>query len=194
MAVQAKEKDTSVLTYEDYMAEGEVFKRYDILDGVRIFMTNPTRRHQEILGNIFEHLRNYQRQNRIGKAYVSPCDILIARNPLRTRQPDLLFISHEQLVKCPDDLDPAPLEAAPELVVEILSASDTRRTRNAKIADYCAVGVRECWVVSPEAETVEVLRLSPDGPERMDIYGPGQTVRSVCLEGLEAPADSFFAV
>ncbi|HZP81167.1 MAG TPA: hypothetical protein VFB21_05995 [Chthonomonadaceae bacterium] len=33
------------------MAEGEINTRYDILDGVRIYMTNPTRRHQRILNN-----------------------------------------------------------------------------------------------------------------------------------------------
>ena len=39
---------TDRLTYEQYMAEPEIRRRYDILDGVRVFMTNPTIQHQKI--------------------------------------------------------------------------------------------------------------------------------------------------
>src|SRR5579871_6065224 len=106
---------SAILTYEQYLAEGEVPKRYDIVDGVRIYMVNPTRRHQRILGNIFERLRAYQRRSGRGEAILSPCDVLITRVPLRTRQPDVLFISVEQLQACGNDTDPAPLAAAPEL-------------------------------------------------------------------------------
>ena len=35
-----------LLTYEQYLVEPEIVARYDIIDGVRIFMANPTRRHQ----------------------------------------------------------------------------------------------------------------------------------------------------
>jgi Uma2 family endonuclease len=43
---------TERLTYEQYLAEPEIRRRYDIIDGVRVFMTNPTIQHQEIQGNV----------------------------------------------------------------------------------------------------------------------------------------------
>ncbi len=193
MAIAAKNLTPQTLTYEQYIAEGEIKKRYDIVDGVRIFMPNPTRRHQRIIGNVYTLLRDYERISGRGQALIAPCDVLIRRHPLRTRQPDALFISNEQLARCGEDSDPAPLEAAPELVVEILSPTETRRLRDAKIADYRAIGVQECWVVSPEAETVEVLRLTPEHAETVAVYSNSQTLRSALFPDLTAAVAGIFA-
>src|SRR5690348_6077789 len=46
MAIAAKTDSPERLTYEQYLAEGEINERYDILDGVRIFMPGPKWRHQ----------------------------------------------------------------------------------------------------------------------------------------------------
>jgi Uma2 family endonuclease len=193
MALTAPEAPPARMTYEDYMAEGEVFKRYDIIDGVRIFMTNPTRLHQDYLLNLGELLRQYQRLMKSGRTYIAPCDVLIRRDPLRTRQPDVLFISHEQPKKCAPRDNPTPLEATPELVIEILSPSETRRARLEKLRDYASIGVKECWIVSPQAETVEVLTLTGEGLERIGIYGAGQEVSSTSLPGLVVKVDDVFA-
>ncbi len=184
---------TPPLTYERYLEEGEVFRRYDIVDGERIFMTNPTRRHQRILLNIAKLLSRYEETYASGQVLLAPCDVLIRRHPLRTRQPDVLFISHAQLAKCGDASDPAPLEAAPELVIEILSPSDTRRAREGKIEDYGSIGVKECWVVSPEAETVEVLQFTSAGAETSAVYAGRQTLRSLCLPDLAIAVGDVFA-
>lgn len=65
-------EQTQYLTYEEYLAEGEVMKRYDILDGVRHFMTNPTGLHQKTLGNIYILLIRYQRESGAGEALIAP--------------------------------------------------------------------------------------------------------------------------
>lgn len=182
-----------LLTYEDYMSEGEVNQRYDIIDGVRIFMTQPTDRHQDIVLNIAELLRGYQRKARTGKAMIAPCDVQITINPLRTRQPDVLFISRERYgVRSADDAH--PFSPAPELVVEVLSPSDTRSVRLGKISDYCAVGVRECWLVSPQAETVEILRITRDGAEHTAFYGADQTLQSITFPDMTLALDDIFRI
>ena len=56
-----------------------------------------------------------------------------------------------------------PPEVAPDLVVEVLSPSNTRRDIQARLDDYRQVGALEFWLVSPDAKTVEVLRLSVSG-------------------------------
>jgi Uma2 family endonuclease len=192
MALPAVYLDKETLTYDDYMSEGEINLRYDIIDGERLYMTSPTDWHQDILGNIYEMLRAYQRQHHTGRATQAPRDILIARDPLRTRQPDVLFISRQRYGDRKLS-DPSPLSPAPELVVEILSPSESRNARAAKIADYCKVDVRECWMISPKAQTVEVLRLSPTGSETVDIYGRNKTVTSITFPDLSiAVADVFY--
>jgi Uma2 family endonuclease len=182
------------LTYEEYLAEGETNWRYDIIDGVRYDMPNPTRLHQRMLYKIANVLGDYEQATGRGEMILSPGGVLIQRVPLRTRQSDVLFISNEQLAKCADPSGPEPLAAAPELVVEILSPSETRGVRVAKIADYCAVGVKECWSVDPSARTITVLRLEATGAQPIASYSTGETLASVALPGLTMSVDTVFSV
>ena len=181
------------LTYDAYLREGEVHRRYDILDGVRQFMTNPTRLHQEILLSIANLLRGYSRTSRAGKAYIAPCDVLIHRFPLRTRQPDVLFISNERAAKNPPVTDPAPLDPAPELVVEIISPSGSVGVLAAKLADYQKVGVRECWIVEPERKTVELLSISDAGFDSAGIFLDSTRLISRVFPDLEIAVADVFA-
>src|SRR5581483_2795673 len=48
-----------ILTYEQYMAEEEICLRYDIIEGVRIYMPGPTWRHQRIADKITRNLLAY---------------------------------------------------------------------------------------------------------------------------------------
>ena len=160
------------LTYADYMCSPEERRRYEILDGEKIYMTNPTIRHQKVQQNLFVLLRSQLHTGLSGELLIAPIDVLIHRNPLQTRQPDILYISEERLGGRSFD-NPAPLEPAPELVVEILSRSDTRRVLRDKLTDYAYVDVLECWVVSPGEQTVEVIRLSANGAESSGMYSVG---------------------
>lgn len=187
------EAPTGLLTYEDYMAEDEDNRRYDIIDGVRHYQSGCSIQHQEVLMNIFEAMRAYQRQKGRGKAFIGPRDVLIRRSPFRIRQPDALFISRERYAgRSPQSVE--PLSPAPELALEVLSADETRRVLLDKISDYCIAGVQECWLVSPEGETVEVLRLTPDGPEREALHGLGETLQSLTFSDLTLALDDIFRI
>ena len=182
---------THRLTYDDYMCGLEEMRRYDILDGEKIYMPNPTIRHQDVQWNLCTLLRAWQRGGRPGKIVIAPCDVLIRRNPLRTRQPDILFISAHRFGDRSLD-SPAPLEPAPELVVEILSPSDTRRVLSGKLDDYRSVGVQECWVISPGEQTVEVLRLTPDGVESEGVFSAAQPAQSRIFPELTIDVPTIF--
>lgn len=190
---------TRPMTYEEYLASPEEMARYDILDGWKVYrlygeaqLTNPTIRHQRIQSRILRAFEAYEDTSKKGLAIASPCDVLIRRRPTRTRQPDVLFISHERLTGRSLD-DPAPLSPAPELVVEIVSPSDRPGVLAAKIANYQAVDVLEVWVVRTETRTVEVVRLSMDEIETVGAYGPGEVAVSVAFDGLTAVVDEVFA-
>lgn len=182
-----------LLTYEAYMAEEENNLRYDIIDGERIFMPGATDEHQDVVFNIAAPFNRYATETRRGRMRQAPRDVLITRIPLHTRQPDVYFISAERNAQNPTRRDPAPLDLAPELIVEVVSDSERDRILYAKIADYCAVGVREGWVVRPVPQTVEVLRLSVDGYESVRIYGAGETVQSITFPDLFVAVDAVFA-
>ncbi len=71
------------------------------------------------------------------------------------RIPDISFVSWDRL---PDRQVPRqPIPAlAPDLAVEVLSASNTREEMDEKLRDYFAAGVRLVWYVDPPAKTVTV--------------------------------------
>lgn len=182
-----------LLTYGDYLREGETNWRYDIIDGVRVNMPSPNPRHQRIAQKITRLLEDYETKSQRGFTLAAPCDVQITQVPLRTRQPDVFFVSHEHMRGLSLD-DPPPLAAVPELVVEVISDSDTRRVFGGKIADFCALGVNECWVVRPEIRAVEVLRLTQDGPETVATYSDDESVVSEVLPGLQVAVADIFSV
>ena len=105
----------------------------------------------------------------------------------------MLFVSYARLAQVGGRPAKGPLEAAPEIVVEIISDSETQRMLGDKLADYVHIGVDECWVVRPDDGTVEVLALTPGGARTVATYGDGQAVASVVFPGLVVPVAEVFA-
>ncbi len=188
------EAPAATLTYEAYMAEPEVQGRYDIVNGVRIIMPGATWRHQRIADSIGRALYAFEQRSGLGISVSAPYDVLIRRTPrIQTRQPDVLFVSFARLAQGGGIPEVGPLEVAPELVVEVVSNSETQRILGDKIADYISIGVNECWVVRPDARTVEVLALTPGGARTVATVGEGQAVASVVFPGLAVPIAEVFA-
>jgi Uma2 family endonuclease len=70
------------------------------------------------------------------------------------RGPDVSFVSRARLPNgLPDD--PVPL-LVPDLAVEVLSRSNTKKEMDRKLSDYLAAGVRLVWYVDIRTRTVAV--------------------------------------
>ena len=179
---------TGQLTYEEYLKTPEIKARFDIVDGVMTIAPTPTVAHQKVLGQLFLMLHQFVSEQQLGEVFFAPADVIIQREPLRTRQPDLLFVSNERANILGDQV-----EGAPDLVVEILSPSNTRSDLEAKLSDYATLGVSECWLVSPEARSVEVLGLTEGSWVRLGISGLGEQVRSQVLPELDLAVVHLFA-
>jgi Uma2 family endonuclease len=193
MAIAQTGRSSPALTYEDYVAEGEVAGQYDIVNGRRLFMPGPTLGHQRISKNLCSLLLRFEQESRACQMFYAPLDVLIRRFPLQTRQPDLLVIANERLAGSAAADDTRFLTVAPDLVVEILSNSDRKALINDKIADYAAVGVTECWIVRPDEQTVEVLARGLAGFEPVASYELGQDVQSIVFPELRIGVADVFA-
>jgi Uma2 family endonuclease len=197
MAIATQEAPSALLTYEDYLEafgkEAPSRQRYEILDGVPIMPPSPRYFHQVVADNITELFRQYRRQGGKGRTVSSPMDVLIRPMPLRVRQPDVLFMSEERYRQNGGRQMDGPILFAPELVVEVVSPSETRSSLLEKMADYQSIGVKECWIVSPQAETVEVLELTPDMQRTIALYGQGQQAQSHAFSDLTVTVADIFA-
>jgi Uma2 family endonuclease len=193
MAITSPQSQSGVLTYEHYLAEDEIHQRYDIVDGVRIYRPAPKWRHQRIQVNSTDILRDYEKRQGGGYVIPAPFDVLIRRIPLlQTRQPDVLYVTQAQLDTGSGISESGPLEVAPELVIEIISDSETERRLADKLADYASIGVREGWLVRSDTRTVEVVRLSPDDPATISTYDETQTLQSITFADLRVCVADFF--
>lgn len=82
--------------------------------------------------------------------------------PGNIRMPDVAFASWERF---PDRQIPDEpiVGVVPELVVEVLSKSNTKREMERKRREYFSAGVRLVWEVDPRVRTVSVY-VSPENP------------------------------
>jgi Uma2 family endonuclease len=180
--------DLKHLTYAEYLALPEMKQRYSIIDGELQMAASPTPDHQTVVLALSSTLHLFVREHWLGRVFVVPLDIVIRRDPLRTRQPDLMFISNARRYF----IGLQVIEVGPDLVIEVLSPTNTRRELEAKLRDYHSVAVREAWVISPQARTLEVLQLAPERLERSGLYGLGDLVVSQVLPELRLTVDEIF--
>ena len=182
------------LSFDAWIALPETKRRCEVVDGVLLMPPGPMPEHQWLGFEITGHITNFVRDKDLGVALIAPCDVVIRREPLRVRQPDVLFISAARgSVRRPADLvGLSRLETPPDLVVEVLSPSNTRRQVEEKLADYRSIGVLEGWLVNFPTRTVEVLRLSGDAVTVLGVYGMGDVLRSEALPGFELPIADIF--
>ena len=171
------------LTFEAWQALPETRQRYEIVDGVMLMAPAPTPIHQWIMMEITVRLKAFVEERGLGVVFAAPVDLLVQRDPLRTRQPDILYLNAERTgIRGAAELRGLQyLETPPDLVVEVLSPSNSRRDIEERLSDYRGIGVLECWLVSPEAETIEVLRLSTEQALTQAIFGIDDTLSSEVL-------------
>ena len=185
---------TTKLTYESFMALPETKKRYEVVDGVMWMPLGPNADHQWIEQQIFVALWRFVLERGLGVVMLAPLDLLVEIDPLRILQPDIMYLSADRtgISQRADLRGVQILEVVPDLVVEILSPSNTGTRFQERIEDYRRIGVLECWLVDPEAGSIEVLRLGPDGVSTETVYETYDTLYSNVLPGFASPLSQIF--
>jgi len=142
-----------VITYEEWLKLPEAEGVEEVVQGEIRKMPPNKWNHARIVEELAQQLRA---QLDVESVFVvtSVFGLVIRRDPLTTRVPDLAVFVRNQIVE-----REGYIHSAPELVVEVLSPANTRAERSEKLKDYGSLGVPEVWVVSPEAQTVEVMLL-----------------------------------
>lgn len=156
-----------ILTYEEWLKLPPVDDGTDeVIKGELRFMPPTHYPHAEIIQNLIEALVG--QIDKRARVLGSNLGLMITRDPLTCRSPDMVVFWREKMV-IKDGLYWSP----PDLIIEILSPSENRRRKEGKLADYTAIGTPEVWLISPEAETVEVLLLNDGKLERTAIRADG---------------------
>ena len=143
-------------TVRDYEAIPDGI-RVELIDGVLYDLSAPSAAHQIILGEVFSAMNSYRKSS--GKNYcrpiMAPYDVQLDMDDRTMVQPDLLVVCMKKGM----DLKKR-LSGAPEFVMEVLSTSTREKDMEIKRRKYYDAGVREYWIVDPDAQEVVVYDFS----------------------------------
>jgi len=92
-----------------------------------------------------------------GAVMAAPVDVVVCKEPLRVRQPDVLYVRYEKIGERTALRGLSRVEVVPDLVIEVVSPHDTVEQLNAKLRDYHTLGVPEVWLVDLTPNHVFVL-------------------------------------
>ena len=149
-----------LLTAEDLLRLHSQGVKGELIDGVLHETVSAGKRHSFIAGNIMAPLHTHVRRDRLGRVGGTDGGVLVRRNPDSVREPDIFFVSAERLPL--DDQSDGYLEVVPEIVVEIVSPSDSAQDVAEKITMWLNLGVSIALEVRPAERAVLVHR--PDVP------------------------------
>lgn len=172
-------------TYEDYLntPEGE---RCELLDGELILVASPNEEHQLASVKLVSLMYLYVTARELGWVFHAPFNIVFSDTEVV--QPDLMFISKER----EHIRSGANVRGAPDLVVEILSPSSSRRDWKYKRELYAKYRVKEYWIVDPANRIVSVMLLKDGVLEIAGAYVEGDKLASAALEGFEVGVSKIF--
>jgi Uma2 family endonuclease len=133
----------------------ELPPREDVVRELRwgqvVTLTRPTMRHTRLQYRLVELLR----------PLAAAGGVVAAEVPFRAlpeydlRGADVAFVSRSRWDETPEDDN---LHGSPELVVEVLSPSNTKQEMREKATLYLATGAEEFWIVDPARKTVTVMK------------------------------------
>lgn len=133
--------------------------RYEIVAGELVVTPAPGTRHQRIVTDLVYLLTGFAREYGVGQVFVSPFDVLFGEGDYM--EPDVVFVGAARLHLLSD----RGVEGAPDLLVEVVSPSTAQRDRGVKLERYRHFGVKEYWIVDPDARVVEVWRFGSGATE-----------------------------
>ncbi len=176
------------LTYEDLQSLPVDGRRHELIDGEHLVTPAPSTRHQRVLRRLFEAVQAAAVSGGLGEVFFAPVDVVLSA--VDVAEPDLLFVSMARA----GIVSERGIEAAPDLVVEVVSPSTRRVDEVVKRKLYDRFGVLEYWVVDPELATVKAYRRTDEG------FGPplelsverSDVLATPLLLGLQLPLVALF--
>ena len=177
---------TGLMTAEDLERMPKDEGRYDLIKGVLHRMSPTGLRHLIVSGTFIRVFGAFVAERELG-VVGGEGGFVLERDPDTVLAPDMVFIRGDRLPP-EEELDHFA-HLAPDLVVEVLSPSDTARKVNQKIAAYLEAGVRMVLKADPRRRTITgyELGLPPRRLTAADEFDGGDV-----LPGFRVPVAELF--
>ncbi len=172
-------------TYHDYLLLPEE-KQYELINGELFMVPAPRPYHQVVSLRFKVALSQSVKEHHLGEVLDAPCDVYFSSNDVV--QPDILFVSSERLGIIKENY----IQGAPDLVIEILSPSSLEKDRELKRKLYSLHGVREYWIVDPDARSVDLLTRQEGELKLLQTYVVDDQLKSPLLQDFQLALKDVF--
>lgn len=177
-------------TYADLLTWDDG-SRYELYYGQPVALASPSSVHQEISMELSTQLHTYLKDKRC-KVYAAPFDVrLFEENGDSPEDVDTVVQPDITVVCDPEKVDKKGVHGAPDMVIEILSPTTAQYDMLWKFNLYRKAGVREYWIVDPDARVVSVYTLN-NGQYIAAAYGADSSIRVSVLEGCSIDMTAVF--
>jgi len=179
-------KSAPPITRYDYQEMREGPPYYQIIEGDLVMWPAPDTFHQSIAGRIYSLILQFLEKNPIGEVFIAPLDVFLS--DVNVYQPDVIFISKQRR----SIISEHGIEGAPDLAIEVLSPGTARFDKGSKRKIYARAGVKELWLIDPEARLVHVYQLGRNAETPAATYDEKAVFKSPLLLGLRIKATAIF--
>ena len=141
--------------------------RHELVNGELVMSPKNNWYHGDICARLLTALRVFADAHRLGAVWDSSTGFWMQSQ--NCRAPDISFVRKERL----HGLKPSEarfFNGAPDLAVEVLSFSTSRREIDERLRDFFGSGTQIAWVIDPDQQMVEICHsptgrrlLAPDG-------------------------------
>jgi Uma2 family endonuclease len=180
-AVLAEEARRRQQFYQQ-MSEGE---KVEFINGEIVVHSPVKLRHNAAAGHLYRLLSSYVLFYGLGYVGYEKILVSLTRNDY---EPDICFFGREKAAQFQPDQMHFP---APDLAVEVLSASTEAIDRGIKFEDYAAHDVAEYWLIDPETETAEQYHLQ-EGRYNLHVKAQTGQLASHVIPGFVIPIRAIF--
>lgn len=177
--------DKKSATYYDYLQMPEGAK-YQLIGGEIVEMPSPTLYHQRIVTRLSRKISNFILDNGLGEVFVAPLDVYFSDE--ETYQPDILVLFNESLYKMQEKY----IEGAPDLIIEVLSPNTAHYDLNNKKFIYQEFGVKEYWIVDPNAKSIKIFENHSSGFILISEFSSIELLQSKLISGFEISLSEIF--
>ena len=151
---------TKLMTSEDLWEIDDDFNQYELIRGELQTVPPAGGDHGALNSEVGRRIGNHVFEHKLGRVYQGETGFILARNPDTILVPDIAFVRSDRMIRTPDHR--GFLEQAPDLVVEVLSPSQSFREAQRKMQTYIDLGVRMGLLVHPYRQTISVYRPGRD--------------------------------
>jgi Uma2 family endonuclease len=164
--------------------------RYEVTDGEVIELSPPNARHVRLARMLFRSLDAHVQASDLGEVWLEAPYLLEADERTNwvygSKLPDVSFISRERYdTHLSEHGEDGPYRLAPDLVIEIVSPTDSYTEVNEKIANYLRHGVRLAIVVDARQRAIRTH--TPDNPDPRTLYDGDILATDPVIPGWSAP-------